>query len=514
MTADVLGPPVTLLVLPFENDSKAPGIEWIGEAFPEILAQRMASATLHCIRREERIQAFDRFGIPLNLRPSRATLVKIAEVMEVDYAVLGEYSFDGQTFTAKAQLLDVHKLKLSPWVQQSGPLPKLIELQTGLAWELQRLLVPDLISSRNQFVSAFPPMRLDAFENYIRGLIASQGQEKLRRLREAVRQNPDYPPALLALGKQLYESREYQQAVATLARLPKQHALAPEANFYLGLAAFYGGDLHRAQQAFEFVAARIPLIEVTNNLGVVAGRRGDKSAIEHFRRAVAADPNDADYRFNLGVAYQRQGNLPAAAEQVREAVRLDPTDAEARTLLGILTSGQVTTARQGSRLARMPLERIKTNYDEAPLRYIALEIQRANEARMQGAKPQDHARFHVDRGQDLLARGLVSEAQREFREAILLDPTSPAAHLGLAGALETIEDLAGARSEAQASVRLKPTAGAFVLLARLDMKQNNLEGAAQNLQAALALEPTHTGAQALKATLESRTAPRGQSEPR
>src|SRR5688572_16626233 len=53
MTAEPGGRPVTLLVLPFENASKVPGIEWIGEAFSEILAQRMASPTLHAIGREE-----------------------------------------------------------------------------------------------------------------------------------------------------------------------------------------------------------------------------------------------------------------------------------------------------------------------------------------------------------------------------------------------------------------------------------------------------------------------------
>jgi len=505
MTAEIGGRPVTLLVLPFENRSKAPGIEWIGEAFPEILAQRMASPTLHTIGREERLQAFDRYGIPLNLRPSRATLVRIAELLEVDYAVLGEYNFDGQTFTAKAQLLDMQKLKLSPAVQQAGPLPKLIDLQTALAWELQRLLVPDLLTSRNQFVNAFPAVRLDAFENHIRGMLASEPQEKIRRLREALRQSPNYAPAILALGKEQYGSREYQAAMATLARMPRHEPMAREANFYLGLSAFYAGEYSRAQQAFEAVAASLPLTEVVNNLGVVAGRRGDQSAIAQFRKAVEADPADADYRFNLAVALQRAGEVEAAEEQLKEAVKLDPSDAEAKTVLGIVAA-RGTQARAAARGTRSPLERIKTNYDEAPFRQLALEIQRVNEQRMSKAPPQEHAAFHVERGEDLLARGLAGEAAREFREAILLDPASAGAHLGLAEVLEASDDAAGARAEAQASARIKPSADAFVLLARLDMKQNSLESARHNLEAALALEPAHPGAQQLKRELAVRTA--------
>jgi len=34
-----------VLVVPFENQSKAPGIEWIGDSFPELLQERLNSAT-------------------------------------------------------------------------------------------------------------------------------------------------------------------------------------------------------------------------------------------------------------------------------------------------------------------------------------------------------------------------------------------------------------------------------------------------------------------------------------
>lgn len=500
------GSPATFLVLPFENESKAPGIEWIGEAFAEILSRRMASPRLHAVSREERLQAFDRFGIPVNLRPSRATLVRIAELLDVDYAVLGEYNFDGQTFSAKAQLLDVAKLKLSPAVQQAGPLPKLIDIQTALAWELQRLLSPDMITSRNQFVSAFPAVRLDAFENYIRGVIAPESDEKIRRFRNALRQSQDFVPAMLALGKELYAKRDYEGAISWLARVPRSEPMAREANFYLGLAAFYSGDYNRAHQAFAWVAGRLPLAEVVNNLGVVAGRRGDRSGIENFQKAIEAEPDDPDYHFNLAVAYHRAGETAAAAEQLRETVRLNPDDSEAKSLLATLTA----PARSGggrtppaNKPGRSPLERIKTNYEEAAFRQQALEMQKTDEARMEKASPEQHAAFHVERGEEWRARGFVGEAEREFREAILLDPANAGAHLGLAQTLEASDDAAGARAEAQAAARLQPSAVAFLVLARLDLKENDTESARRHLEAALALEPTHPGVQALRREMES-----------
>ena len=57
------GAPQTLVVLPFDNVSQAPGLEWIGESFPEILGQRLALDSLHVVGREERMYAFDRLEI-------------------------------------------------------------------------------------------------------------------------------------------------------------------------------------------------------------------------------------------------------------------------------------------------------------------------------------------------------------------------------------------------------------------------------------------------------------------
>src|ERR1051326_7932092 len=82
----------TMVVLPFENRSQAPGLDWIGEAFSEVLTQRMACPTLYMIPRKDRRYAFERLGVPTNVALSRATLFKIAEQLDVDQALLGSYS--------------------------------------------------------------------------------------------------------------------------------------------------------------------------------------------------------------------------------------------------------------------------------------------------------------------------------------------------------------------------------------------------------------------------------------
>src|SRR6478672_13223049 len=73
-----------VVVLPFENKSKAPGIEWIAEAVPAVLGSRLSSSNVYVLSRENRAFAYDRAEIPANLHPSRATLYRVAEQMGAD----------------------------------------------------------------------------------------------------------------------------------------------------------------------------------------------------------------------------------------------------------------------------------------------------------------------------------------------------------------------------------------------------------------------------------------------
>lgn len=496
------------MVLPFENRSLAPGLDWIGEAFPEVLSQRLGSPNLFAVSRESRDYAFERLGIPSNAKLSRATLYRIAEQMDVDEVVVGSFTYDGELFTARSQLLNMRTLRLSPEQVESGPLPKVIEIMTALTWDLQRLSAPALTTSRNDFIASWPPIRLDAFENYIRGITASGKQEKIAHLREAVRLNPDYSQALLALGRALYEVRDYATAASILARVSRSDAASLEANFYLGLAAFYSNDLDRAENAFAYVASLLPLAEVTNNRGVSIARRGKRTGIEFFQRAVKDDPKEPDYHFNLAVALARSGNVDDATKHLKEVLALRGSDQEAKSLLETLTAPSPPAA------SRLPMERIKSNYDENSFRQMEWQIRNANEERMAHADAETHARFHVERGNRMLNQGFVLEAEKEFRDAIAHDPSMAEGHTGLAQSLETWSASApaaslveAARAEARTSIRLKATADAYLVLARLDLRENKPETASASVTQALALEPKNDTAVALKRAIDARISP-------
>ena len=501
-----------LLVMPFENQSGAPGLEWIAESFPEVLSQRMASPSLYALSRDDRVYAFDRSGIPATVLPSRATMYRVAEQMGADYLLLGSYNFDGKTFSATAQLLDMRKLHLFPAVESSGPLTDLINLQTTLAWQLLQQLPSHPATPREQFLKSAAPIRLDAFENYIRGLVAGTHQQKIHYFHEALKRDPNYTLAMMQLGKTYYDSHEYESAAAWFARVPKTtDPAAGEGSFLLGMSEFYRGDFDRAFTAFSYVLSRLPLTEVYNNLGVVEARRGHRTAaIEYFSKAVAADPNDPDYRFNLAVALFRNGDSAGSSRNLKDELQQRPSDGEAKALLDVIARGlPAPPAAAGNALLpantpHIPLERIKRNYDEASYRQLELEIQNLKTARLAKMSGRDQSAYHLERGKEFVAQNLADLAENEFRQAISADYGDAAAHAQLAMVLEKKGNFGNARAEAQNSVRVKPNVDGLLVLARLDLKQNQLSMAANEVDRALALEPSNSAALAMKRDIASR----------
>jgi tetratricopeptide (TPR) repeat protein/TolB-like protein len=483
-----------ILVMPFQNTSKAPGLEWIGEAFSEVLGQQIQSPSTFVISREDRLHAFDRVGIPASAQLSRATLLRIAQQMDVDYVVLGSYTYDGNVFSTKAQVLDMRRLHLLPSVAEAGSLLQVIDIQAATSWDVMCQIQPGLVATKQDFVAETKDIRLDALENYVRGIVASDNAEKIRRLKEAVRLNPNYSVAMLQLGRTYFEQRDYQSSMNWFSKVPLADKHAAEANFFLGLSAFYGGNIERAADAFRFVAARLPLTEVYNNLGVVEARRGKSASVEYLERAVQADPSDPDYHFNLALSLARVKDIAAAVRQLKETLTLRPADTEAKAYLGMISGNAAS-------IGRVPIERIKRNYDEASFRQLAFAIENAEETQMAHSNPKKHAALHVDLGKQQLRQGFYEEARDNFRKALALDADNIEAHVGLASAQIALNDLSGARSELDLTLRSKPNPDAYVALGQLNLKENKLDAANEAVAQALRLEPANSAALQLKQQL-------------
>jgi len=499
----------TLVVIPFENSSPAPALDWLSEGFAEGLRWQLDSPVLYVATREERLQAYDRLGIPSGVHPSRATVYRLAEQMDVDYALLGTYHSDGDNLKVMVELLDMRAPKLLPGITEIGRLSQLESLQAALAWDVLREIRPDFTLVEDKFISNAPSMPTAALEAYVAGILAPAADEKIRQLRESVHLRPAFAEAWLELGKTYYEQRAYAAAIASFDRIAPSSAVAREANFYLGLSSYSIGDFDRAEKAFEFVVASLPLAEVYNNLGAVAARRGQKKAAADFERAIENDPSDPDYHFNLAVAFSQAGDKARAARELRLALEHRPDDTEARVLLDSLTPPPGTVVNSAM-VSGLPQERLKRTYQESAFRQMTVQMQSWAERQFGRSSPRAHASYHVELGKELLVHGFFGEAEAQFRHAASVDPTSTAPLTALADLYDQRGDSSLARAEAEASLRLHESVDAYLILTRLDLREDRSDAAARNIDRVLQMDPQNASARDMKRTLAAKLQEKGQ----
>jgi tetratricopeptide (TPR) repeat protein len=511
-----------LLVLPFENRSGIGNLDWVSEAFPDIINRRLNSAGFLTIGRGDRLYAFDHLGLPANLEPTRATAIRIAQMLDADYVVFGHYSLSGANKTATgaaesaghptsnqiqatAEILDVTALRLGPALTESGTMDRLPDMINRLAWQATRQLDPTYGVEEQSFVAADRNLPEAAFQNYLQGIVGDSSDQDIEDLGDAVKLDPQFAPALLALGRAYFSAENYDEAAAMLGRLPQENRNALEAEFYRGLAFFYTGNYKEAEDAFAFVSNQLPLPEVVNNQGVAASRRG-KDAGALFQQAVTADPRDPDYHFNLAVALAHRGDKAGAEKELEESLRLHPQDEEAQQFAAQLKAPPAANPDPGHAVADQqgPLERIKRGYSEAGFRQAAFELEQVQQMRLASLPPPERATALVKDGDQFFQRGLVLEAEREYREALAADAASALAHAGLAAVRERDGDSEAARREAHASIQLKPNVPAYLVLARLDLQANQLGAAAGDVGDALQVDPDNANAKGMKMALQQR----------
>jgi tetratricopeptide (TPR) repeat protein len=511
-----------VLVLPFDNRSGQANLAWVGNSFPDTLNQRLTTAGFLTISRDDRQYALDHLGFPVDFRPSRATTIRIAQTLDADFVIVGSYTVVNERISVQAQVLEVNKLRLSAPLTDSSELTRLFDVENAIAWKVAREIDPHFNVAEQTFIASSGGIQLSAFENYIRGTDATSPQERIKRLQMAVQITPNYTAALLALGKAQYAEHEYDQAAATLAKVPPTDRRALEAGFYLGLARFNSAKYAEAESAFAFVASRLPLPEVVNNQGVASSRQGHDAAAL-FQRASAADPNDPDYHYNLAVALLRRGDFTGAQREVEFTLKLRPADTEAVSLKTRISAGRSvatsaklgapTTVDSGSDQAGTqdfdPLERIRRTYSEASFRQAAFQLDQMRAMRMATFPPAEQAAQYTQLGQDYLAQGLIPEAEQEFQAAIGADSASAGAHAGLAQVRERSGNAEEARREATTSVNLHPNVVAYLVLARIELQAKHMPESAAEVSKALQLEPGNTAAQGMQQALQAR----GQSLP-
>ncbi len=388
----------TAAVLPFVNRtaaqnadtgqsarSKHPAaiqVDWIGESIAETLRDALSSRGVVTLNRQETGDAYRQLKLRPRVLLTQASALKLGEVLDAEQVVYGTFEFTADvnpsrsaapapvapavpgvqgTLKISAHLLDRRRLKQSAEFLESGNLDDLPALEAHLAWRALDLIAPKRAPPEAEFRTLRAAIRLDARENYIRGVLAGDPRQQEQYFLQAARLDSRFGHPLYFLGRIHYERKEYRQAAEWLKKISAGDVHYHEAGFLLGLALYQSGDHAGAHTAFEELAGAVPLSEVWNNLGAAQSRQGLPQAADSFRKALEGDPNDPDYLFNQGHAMWKKGDFAAAADRFRSVLDRRPEDQTATILLGMCLK------KQGPRPADARLEaveRLKFNFEE------------------------------------------------------------------------------------------------------------------------------------------------------
>jgi tetratricopeptide (TPR) repeat protein len=371
-------------------------------------------------------------------------------------------------------------------------------------------------------VAGEPPARppLPVFENYIKGLVASASPAKVAYLEAAIKLDPGFDRARLALWNVHHDQGNGQVALVTAAAVPETSPMYARARFSVALSLIQLNRLEDAFATLRTLADRAPSATVLNNVGVIQLRRPvtpqTGKATYYFNQALKLDQDDPDYYFNLGYAYWAEKDSQAAIFWLRETVRRDPTDGEAHAVLAaaLQSTGAVAEAARERELAtqlssayaewakkpagqgtdQVPrgLERLKSSLDVSTLRRVDSTIA------ITGQREQKElAAFHLDRGRRFFEQGSHSDAITELSRAIYLSPYEAEAHLLLGRIHMRTGETAAAINAFKIALWSQESVEGRIALAQALMQIKDHEAARDVLRRALVLDPNSSEAKEL-----------------
>jgi len=157
-----------------------------------------------------------------------------------------------------ARILDLQRTRQGPAIGELGALEDLAAMEVRLGWQALAQLRPQTAPPEEEFLKARPPVRLDAVESYVRGLLAASPEQRHRFFTQAARLDAHYSQPCFQLGKTYWEQKEHGIAAGWFERVSRSDPHYLEAQFFLGLCRYNGGDFKGAEQAFQVVAASVP----------------------------------------------------------------------------------------------------------------------------------------------------------------------------------------------------------------------------------------------------------------
>jgi Tfp pilus assembly protein PilF len=503
--------PERVLVIPFENPAREARVYWVSEASAVLLADELNTLGRHAHTREERLDAFQRLQVPPVATLSHATVIRLGQVVGATHVVIGSFRLTGGMLSVRARSIRLDTGQMEHEFVEAGQLEDLFATFERIG---RRLAGPAAAG-----VSPARPA-LPVFENFIKGLVATATPAKIKYLEAAIKLDPGFDRARLALWNVHHDEGNGQVALVTAAAIPESSPMYTRARFSAALSLLQLKRLDDAFATFRTLADRTPTATWRNNIGVIQLRRPvtpqNGRATYYFNQALKLDEDDPDYYFNLGYAYWAEKDAQAAIFWLREAVRRNPADGEAHAVLAAAlqaTGAPAEAARErelatqlsstyaewakkpagpGAEAIPRGLERLKPSLDVSTLRRVDSAIATTGQR-----EQKELTAFHLDRGRRFFEQGSNAEAITELARAIYLSPYEAEAHLLLGRIYLRTGETASAIDAFKIALWSRETAEGRVALAQAYIQVKDHAGARAALERALVIDPNSSDAREL-----------------
>ncbi|HEV8430271.1 MAG TPA: DUF5107 domain-containing protein [Pyrinomonadaceae bacterium] len=178
---------------------------------------------------------------------------------------------------------------------------------------------------------ADPKNPASAEQSYVEGLAfdkKSKEREARQAYFEALKRDPGFAPAHIALGMSFYRSGEYATAAKHLESALVRNKDAADAHYYLALVQRALGQNSEAEDHLLWLVRSGYRESLTRYvLGEISLAKGDrKQALEHLQQAVMLDPRDLKARTVLAVAERLDGNIQSARTRINQIAGELPID--------------------------------------------------------------------------------------------------------------------------------------------------------------------------------------------
>src|SRR5688500_7905718 len=185
-----------VLVMPFDvtPQSQQGPTYWMGEAAALLVADSLQARGYPVFSRAERVAAFEELGLPASAPLTRATILKVAQLVGASDVVVGTLTIDGDDAAVRVRSVRVEAGRVQPDVAERAALRDLMTLADRVA---SRLVEQGLRAVKGAPVSAGAPPPLPAFEAYVKGLVAATPARSEKFLRDAIALAPAYAVAHL-----------------------------------------------------------------------------------------------------------------------------------------------------------------------------------------------------------------------------------------------------------------------------------------------------------------------------